>query len=71
MYEMLRFTSTENECCGSGDRIPTVMLSIQTEGIHVNFQVGDENNYVYKNTKIPPKIWTKVEIKQYPEDGKV
>ena len=74
-YELLRFTSTEKECCNPGDRIPTVFLWGYVGYIMIHFQVGDNGNYQYNgkdsNTKIQLKTWTKVEIQQYPDNGKV
>ena len=67
--EILRFTSTEKNCCSPGDRIPAIFAN-QAGYIHVTSQVGTNGNH-YKNYDIKPKTWTKIEIKQYPENGKV
>lgn len=67
--ELLRFTSTEKECCSPGDRIPAIFVHTSRQ-IHVTSQVGTNGNY-YRNARVQPKTWTKVEIKQYPENGKV
>ena len=68
--ELLRFTSTENGCCSAGDRIPAIFVN-SAGYIHVTSQVGTNGNY-YQNVNIKLKTWTKVQIKQYPdENGKV
>ena len=68
--ELIRFTSTDKDCCSSGDRIPAIF--VHSSGyIHVTSQVGTNGNY-NKNFNIKLKTWIKVEIKQYPdENGKV
>ena len=67
--EIIRFTSTEKDCCSAGDRIPAIFAN-QAGFIHVTSQVGTNGNYA-KNFNIKPKTWTKIEIKQYPENGQV
>ena len=70
---MLRFTSTENECCNPGDRIPILIFNGFTEKFVISFQVGDNGNYASYSNKIELqlKTWTKIEIKQYSENEKV
>ena len=66
--ELLRFTATDKDCCSAGDRIPAIFA--HRDGyIHVTSQVGNAN--AYKNFNIPTQTWTKVEIKQYIENGEV
>ena len=67
--ELLRFTATNKDCCSAGDRIPAI-LAHKSGIIHVTSQVGTNGN-AYKNFNIKTKTWTKVEIKQYKENGKV
>ena len=68
--ELLRFTTTEKDCCSAGDRIPAIFVN-SAGYIHVTSQVGTNGNY-YQNVNIKLKTWTKVQIKQYPdENGKV
>jgi len=63
--ELLRFTSTDKDCCSVGDRIPAIF--VHSDGyIHVTSQVGTNGNY-YKNFNIKLKTWIKVDIKQYPD----
>ena len=67
--ELLRFTATENNWGSPGDRIPAIFL--HSDGyIHFTCQVGKNGNF-YENAYVKPKTWIKVEIKQYPKNGKV
>ena len=67
--ELLRFTATENNWGSPGDRIPAIFLN--SDGyIHFTSQVGKNGNF-YENAYVKPKSWIKVEIKQYPKNGKV
>ena len=66
--ELLRFTATNKNCCSAGDRIPAIFA--HNGIIHVTSQVGTNGN-AHKNFNIKTKTWTKVEIKQYKENGKV
>ena len=67
--ELLRFTSTNKDCCSAGDRIPAIFAN-KNGFIHVTSQIGTNGN-AYKNVNIKTKTWTKVEIKQYQENGEV
>ena len=67
--ELLRFTSTEKDCCSPGDRIPAIFVH-RTGKLHITSSVGTNGN-LYSNAKVQPKTWTKVEIKQFYENGKV
>ena len=67
--ELLRFTATNKDCCSAGDRIPAIFAH-KNGFIHVTSQVGTNGN-AYKNFNIKTQTWTKVEIKQYQENGKV
>ena len=71
--ELLRFTASEEDNYGNwraGARIPAIFVN-SAGYIHVTSQVGTHGNY-YKNVNITLKTWTKVQIKQYPdENGKV
>ena len=67
--ELLRFTATENDWGSAGDRIPAIFLN-SAGYIHLTSQVGKNGNFA-KNAYIKPKTWIKVEIKQYPKNGKV
>ena len=68
-FELLRFTSTENNCCSAGDRIPALFVN-EAGFILASSQVGTNGNF-HKSFYIGPKTWTKVLIKQYSENGKV
>ena len=67
--ELLRFTATNKDCCSAGDRIPAIFAN-KNGYIHVTSQVGTNGN-ANKNFNIKTQTWTKVEIKQYQENGKV
>ena len=67
--EILRFTSTNQNCCSAGDRIPAIFAN-KNGYIYVVSQVGTNANAA-KAFKIKTKTWTKVEIKQYEENGEV
>ena len=67
--EFLRFTSTENDSGSPGDRIPAIFVN-KGGYIGVRSQVGENTNFA-KNINIQAKVWIKVEVKQYPENGEV
>ena len=67
--ELLIFTATKEYSLSAGDRIPAIFA--HNDGyIGVRSQVGDNWNAA-KNFFIKTQTWTKVEIKQYQENGKV
>ena len=67
--ELLRFTATNKDMGSAGDRIPAIFVN-KNGYIHVVSQIGTNAN-ANKNINIKTKTWTKVEIKQYQENGKV
>ena len=67
--EILRFTSTNNNCCSAGDRIPAIFAN-KNGFIHVTSQIGTNGNAAF-NFRVKTKTWTKVEMKQYQENGEV
>ena len=67
--ELLRFTATNKDMGSAGDRIPAIFAN-DNGYIHVVSQIGTNAN-ANKNINIKTKTWTKVEIKQYQENGKV
>ena len=67
--ELLRFTATEKSCCSAGDRIPAFFVT--SDGfILVTSHVGTNGNFG-TSVKFNLKSWIKVDIRQYPENGKV
>ena len=67
--ELLRFTATNKDMGSAGHRIPAIFA--HKDGyIGVRSQVGTNAN-AGKNINIKTKTWTKVEIKQYIENGEV
>ena len=67
--ELLIFTATKEYSLSAGDRIPAIFAH-KNGYIHVVSQIGTNAN-AEKNVNIKIKTWTKVEIKQYQENGKV
>ena len=67
--ELLRFTATNKDMGSAGDRIPAIFAN-KNGNIYVTSQVGTNGNTA-KNFNIKTQTWTKVEIKQYRESGKV
>ena len=67
--ELLRFTATEKDCCSTGDRIPALFVN-GAGYITTSSQVGSNGNF-HKSFNIKPLTWAMVQIKQYPENGKV
>ena len=64
--ELIRFTSTDMDCCSAGDRIPGIFA--RNGIIFVFSQLGTEGNH-RKYFSIRDQTWVKVVIKQYMEDG--
>ena len=67
--ELLRFTATNKDIGSAGDRIPAIFAN-KNGNIYVVSQIGTNGN-ANKNFNIKTQTWTKVEIKQYQENGKV
>ena len=67
--EFLRFTSDENDCCKPGDRIPALFVNNKKKTIYPTSQVGSNGDYWFHRS-IEAGTWIKVEINQYPENGK-
>ena len=67
--ELFKFTSTDKDCCSAGNRIPALFVN-KAGFIYVTSQVGSDGDF-HKSFHIKPKTWTMVQIKQYPENGKV
>ena len=67
--EVLRFTCTNKDCCAPGDRIP-IVLTKRDGKIAVSTQIGDKGNE-YGLGSLKTKTWTRVDIQQYLQNGKV
>ena len=70
--ELLRFTVSEKDDYNdwkAGSRIPAIFVN-SAGFIHVTSQVGTNGNF-HKNVDLKLKTWIKIEIKQYPKNGKV
>ena len=62
--EILRFTTSDKDCCSIGDRIPSVMTHIDN-GIAVQTQIGDNGNHFHIFPNIVREEWQKIKIKQF------
>ena len=66
---ILRFTSTNNNCCKLGDRLP--IIHYHSKGyLHITSAVNKNANY-YVNFNIDLKKWYHIEIAQTKMNGKV
>ena len=67
--ELLRFTTSENDCCSIGDRIPAIFTN-KRGTIYVTTQVGN-NGDMSKHVPLEPKTWYLVEMNQHRIKNKV
>ena len=67
--EVLRVTSSDNNCCRVGDRIPAVFTH-KNGFIQVVTQI-DRNGNKVKNVNLNEKTWYDLELVQYAQSGKV
>ena len=66
---ILRFTSTSQNCCQMGDRLP--IIHYHSKGyLHITSAVNKNGNY-YVNYNIDLKKWYHIEIAQTTMNGKV
>ena len=66
---ILRFTSTNNNCCNIGDRIPAIFYN--SEGfLSISSAVNEDGDY-YLRYDIDLEKWYHIEIVQKTENGKV
>ena len=64
MANYLTFTSSDNDCCDIGDRIPAFFTN--SEGfLQLAMQIGQNGNYVAKSPKLEENVWYKVEVEQF------
>ena len=74
--EILRFTTSNFDCCEIGDRIPAVFTYWTTyrghwqyefyeNGISVATQIHNKGNY-YSHYEVAEKGWMTIEIRQFP-----
>ena len=69
--ELLRFTTTENNCCSIGSRIPAIFTN-KGGFIQVATQLGSSgNNWKNVNSVNQEKTWYRLEILQYAKNDKV
>ena len=66
--EILRFTSTTNDCCGIGDRLPAIFSEKNQSVIQIGTQIGDNGLYTTK-VELQEKIWYQIEVVQYPQSS--
>ena len=67
--ELLRFTSTDNNCCAMGDRVPAIFTN-KGGFIQVASQLGDNGNR-WRNVFLEEKTWYSLEILQFFQNNKV
>ena len=66
---ILRFTSTSQNCCQMGDRLPAIIYDSKGY-LHITSAVNGIGNY-YVNFNIDLKKWYHIEIAQTKMNGKV
>ena len=67
--ELLRLTTTDNDCCRIGDRAPAIFT--HKDGyLHITTQIGNNGNRVWDIT-IQEKRWYSLELSQYKLHDKV
>ena len=68
--ELLRFTTTQRDCCGIGDRLPALWTDKATGTVYVFTQLGEQGNW-NKNFPLETKRCYSLELVQYEENVKV
>ena len=69
MAELVRLTSTDNNCCAIGDRIPAIFTH-KNGFLHIGTQIGSRGNQV-KNVNLVKRKWHRLELVQNAENNKV
>ena len=67
--ELLRLTTTDNDCCRIGDRAPAIFTH-KDGHLHITTQIGSNGNRVWDVT-IQEKRWYSLELSQYKLHDKV
>ena len=67
--EILRFTSTDNNCCNIGDRIPAIFTN-KNGFIAINTQIGNKGSQ-FKAVPLEKETWYSLELLQYEWNNKV
>ena len=67
--ELLRLTTTTNNCCSIGSRIPMILTN-KGGFIQVATHIGNNGNN-WRNININEKTWYRLEILQYEHNNKV
>ena len=67
--ELLRLTSTDNNCCNIGDRIPAIFTNVNGF-IQVATQIDNKGNR-WKNINLDENVWYNLEILQSVQNSKV
>ena len=67
--EILRFTSTDNNCCNIGDRIPAIFTN-KNGFIAINTQIGNKGSK-FKAVPLEKETWYGLELLQYEWNNKV
>ena len=67
--ELLRFTRTNNNCCGIGDRIPAIFTN-KGGFLQIGTQIDNAGNK-WKNVNLIEKRWHRLELVQFLQNNKV
>ena len=67
--ELLRLTSTDDDCCSIGDRIP-VIFTHKNGNLHIGTQIGAQGNAV-RDVSLDKSKWHQLELVQYVQSDKV
>ena len=67
--ELLRLTSTNNNCCNIGDRIPLIFTN-KNGFIQVATQIDNKGNR-WKNINLNENVWYNLELLQSVQNSKV
>ena len=67
--ELLRLTTTDNNCCSIGDRIP-VIFTHKNGNLHIGTQIETSGNAV-RDVSLVKSKWHQLELVQYVENGTV
>ena len=70
---IFKFTSTGNECCAIGDRIPELFFGFGEGRLRLETQIGNKGNFWMTNEKFMDEIdvWYHFEVEQSYVNNKV
>ena len=70
MANYLTFTSSDNDCCDIGDRIPAFFTN-SGGFLQLAMQIGQNGNHVAKSPNLEENVWYEVEVEQFFQDQEV